>query len=145
MAAVESAGPLGQQRGVWFVILIGILTIGFYWWYWIYKSFEELKGYRGRGVGGVLGLVIWIVVHPVDAFVLPSEIGDLYAEDGRPKPVSGWTGLWLFPFGFLIVPAIVWGVKVQRAMNRFWQSKERGGPASASPVPAQGDTPTPEQ
>jgi hypothetical protein len=40
--------------------------------------------------------------------------------------MTGWTGLWLFPGA--IVPAIVWFVKVQRALNRYW---ERKAPASA--------------
>jgi len=121
MSTAPASGPLGQPRGVWFVILIGLVTLGFYWWYWAYMTQEEMKRHTGQGLGGVLGLVIWIVINPVSAFVIPSEVGNMYARDGKPKPVTGWTGLWLFPFGFLIVPAIVWFVKAQVALNRYWE------------------------
>ena len=47
----------------------------------------------------------------------------MYRKDGREPPITGWTGLWLFPFGFLIVTAIVWFVKVQGSLNRYWESK----------------------
>jgi hypothetical protein len=116
-------GPLGQPRGIGFGILLYIVTIGFYGWWWIYKTMEEIGRYTGKGVGGVLALVVWILVAPVMAFVTPSEIGRMYREDGQEQPVSGWTGLWLFPFGFLIVPAIVWFVKCQGALNSYWEGK----------------------
>ena len=125
-----SSGPLGQPRGVGFVILIGIITLGFYWWYWVYKTQEEMKRHTGEGLGGVLGLVIWIVISPVSAFVIPNEVGNMYARDGQEKPVSGWTGLWLFPFGIFVIPAIVWAVKVQGALNRYWEGKQ-GSTAAA--------------
>ncbi|HEY7397686.1 MAG TPA: DUF4234 domain-containing protein [Gaiellaceae bacterium] len=117
-----SSGPLGKPRGIGFGILLFIVTIGLYGWYWAYKTQEETKRRTGDGVGGVIGLVIWIVINPVSAFVIPSEVGHMYARDGRQPPVTGWTGLWLFPFGFLIVPAIVWFVKVQGALNRYWEA-----------------------
>jgi uncharacterized BrkB/YihY/UPF0761 family membrane protein len=118
-----NTGPLGNRRGVGFGILMFIVTLGFYSWYWVFKTQEEVKEHSGQGVGGVLGLVIWILLNPVSAFVIPSEIGAMYRKDGRESPVTGWTGLWLFPFGFLIVTAIVWFVKVQGALNDYWESK----------------------
>ena len=122
-APTGNAGPLGRPRGIGFGILLYIVTIGFYGWYWIYKTAEELGKHTGEGLGGVLALVIWILLYPVMAFVIPSEIGKMYQKDGQAPPVSGMTGLWLFPFGFLVVPAIVWFVKVQRALNSYWESK----------------------
>jgi hypothetical protein len=119
----ENTGPLGQRRGVVFVLLIGLITLGFYWWYWAFKTQEEMKQHTGVGIGGVLGLVIWILLTAVSAFLIPSEVGQMYRRDGREAPVSGWTGLWLFPFGVLIIPAIVWWVKVQGSLNRYWESK----------------------
>jgi hypothetical protein len=118
-----NTGPLGNRRGVGFGILMFIVTLGFYSWYWAYKTQEEVKQHSGQGIGGVLGLVIWILLNPVSAFVIPSEIGTMYRRDGRESPVTGWTGLWLFPFGFLIVTAIVWFVKVQGALNDYWEAK----------------------
>jgi hypothetical protein len=118
-----NTGPLGQPRGIGFGILLFIVTLGIYGLYWVYKTSEEMKQHTGEGIGGVLGLVIWIVVGAVMGFVIPSEIGNMYKKDGREPPMSGWTGLWLFPFGIFIIPAIVWFVKVQGALNRYWESK----------------------
>ena len=118
-----NTGPLGNRRGVGFGILMFIVTLGFYSWYWAFKTQEEMKEHSGQGIGGVLGLVIWILLNPVSAFVIPSEIGKMYEKDGRQPPVNGWTGLWLFPFGVLIIPAIVWFVKVQGALNEYWEAK----------------------
>jgi hypothetical protein len=68
------------------------------------------------------------------AFVTPSEIGKMYEKSGKQSPVTGWTGLWLFPFGIFVIPAIVWFVKVQEALNRYW---EEMSPQAAATVPAQ--------
>jgi Domain of unknown function (DUF4234) len=118
-----NAGPLGRPRGIGFGILLYIITLGFYGWYWVYMTAEEMKQHTGEGIGGVLGLVIWILIGPVMAFVIPSEIGKMYRKDGQEPPMSGWTGLWLFPFGVFIIPAIVWFVKVQGALNNYWEGK----------------------
>jgi hypothetical protein len=132
----STTGPLGQPRGIGFGILLYIVTFGIYGIYWVYKTCEEIKEHSGIGVGGLLGLVIWIVVGAVMAFEIPSEVGKMYKADGREAPMTGWTGLWLFPFGFLIIPAIVWFVKVQGGLNRYWESKA-GPPLSAEPAPAE--------
>ncbi len=115
----------GLPRGIGFGILLYIVTFGLYGWYWAYKTQEEMKQHTGDGLGGVIGLVIWILIQPVSAFVIPSEIGKMYGKAGQQPPMSGWTGLWLFPGAILIIPAIVWFVKVQGALNRYWE----GGPA----------------
>ncbi len=129
MSTPAATGPVGKKRGTLFVVVIGVLTLGLYWWYWVYKTQDEMKRHSGDGLGGVLGLVIWILIAPVSAFVIPSEVGSLYAAAGRAKPISGWAGLWLFPFGVLLIPAIVWVVKVQGSLNRYWESV----PAAGSP------------
>jgi hypothetical protein len=119
----STSGPLGQPRGIGFGILLFIVTLGLYGLYWVYKTHEEMKQHTGEGLGGVLGLVVWIVVSAVSAFVIPSEIGKMYTREGREPAVTGWTGLWLFPGAILVIPAIVWFVKVQGALNRYWESK----------------------
>ena len=122
MRSPGNTGPLGQPRGIGFGIVMFIATLGFYSWYWVYKTEEEMKQHTGDGLGGVLGLVIWILLNPVMAFVIPSEVGKMY----------GWTGLWLFPFGIFIIPAIVWFVKVQEALNRYWEGKAEAVVPAAS-------------
>ena len=126
-----NTGPLGQPRGVGFGILMYIITLNFYSWYWVYKTQEEVKQHAGDGLGGVLGLVVWIIISPVSAFVIPSEIGRMYQKDGQHAPVTGWTGLWLFPGAILIIPAIVWFVKIQNSLNTYWGAKMSSRAASA--------------
>ena len=121
--AAGGAGPLGKPRGVGFGIFLFVITFGVYSFYWVFKTQEEMKRHTGDGLGGVVGLVVWILIGAVSAFVIPSEVGTMYAKDGREKPMTGWTGLWLFPGAILIIPAIVWFVKIQRALNRYWESK----------------------
>ena len=123
MTVAENRGPLGRPRGIGFGILMYVVTFGFYSWYWVYKTEEEMCGHTGEGLGGVLGLVVWILISPVMAFVIPSEVGKMYRRDGQEPPMTGWTGLWLFPGAILIVPAIVWFVKVQGALNHYWEAK----------------------
>jgi len=57
-------------------------------------------------------LVMW--------FVAPSEVGKLYSREGQHQPVSGVTGFWMF---LPLIGFIIWVVKVQGALNRFWESK----------------------
>ena len=98
--ASGNTGPLGQPRGVGFGILLFIVTLGLYGLYWVFKTQEETKQHRRRARRS-LGLVVWIVISPVSAFVIPSEIGKMYKKDGKAPPITGWTGLWLFPFAIL--------------------------------------------
>ncbi|HWH55356.1 MAG TPA: DUF4234 domain-containing protein [Gaiellaceae bacterium] len=135
MSVSGNTRPAGQPRGIGFGILLFIVTLGFYGWYWVYKTEEEMKQHTGDGLGGVLGLVIWILLSPVMAFVIPSEVGKMYEKDGQQPPVTGWTGLWLFPFGIFIIPAIVWFVKVQEALNRYWERKGKA-PEAVATAPA---------
>jgi hypothetical protein len=122
--SASNTGPLGQPRGIGFAILMTIITIGIYSLYWVFKTQDEVKNHSGQGVGGVLGLVIYIVVSIVTWFLIPSEVGKMYQQDGRTAPFTGWTGLWLL---LPIVGAFVWFIKIQGALNRYWESKGTAG------------------
>jgi hypothetical protein len=122
--SASNTGPLGQPRGIGFAILMTIITIGIYSLYWVFKTQDEVKNHSGQGVGGVLGLVIYIVVSPVTWFLVPSEVGKMYQQDGRTAPFTGWTGLWLL---LPIVGAFVWFINIQGALNRYWESKSTAG------------------
>ncbi len=112
-------GPVGKIRNPWAVIVFSIITIGIYTLYWTYQVFRELKEHTGQGVGPVVGLVIEILINIVNLFLLPSEIGNMYAAEGKEKPVSGLTGFWnLIP----LVGTIIWFFKVQSALNAHWES-----------------------
>jgi hypothetical protein len=125
-----NTGPLGHPRGIGFGILMFIITLNFYGWYWAFKTHDEIKQHSGEGVGGVIGLVIWILIGVISAFLIPSEVGKMYKKDGQEPPISGWTGLWLVPGVILIIPAIVWFVKVQGALNQYWERKMAAAPAA---------------
>ena len=127
----STSGPLGQPRGIGFAIVITIVTLGIYSLYWVFKTQDEVKEHSEIGVGGVLGLVIYIVVSPITWFLIPSEVGKMLTRDGRPAPFTGWTGLWLL---LPIIGAFVWFIKIQGALNRYWESKASvGGLPAAEP------------
>ena len=119
-SAGPSSGPRpGEKVREWLAVAIfSIITIGIYYLYWTYQVFRELKEHTGQGIGPIIGLVIGIVINPVNWFVLPSEIGNMYAAAGKEKPVSGVTGFWnLIP----LVGFFIWVWKVQTALNRAWE------------------------
>ena len=114
-------GPVGNTRSIGLSILWAVLTLGIYTFVWVYRTHEEVKRYAGNGVGGVVGLVIYFVIAPVTYFVVPSEVRYLYEDlDSGHSPVRGITGLW---FLLPIIGHLVWFVKVQGALNRYWRSK----------------------
>jgi hypothetical protein len=114
-------GPVGNTRSIGLSILWAILTIGIYTFVWTYKTHEEIKRYSGNGVGGVIVFVIYFLLSPVTFFIVPSEVRYMYEDlDGQASPVRGLTGLWIL---LPLIGNIVWFVKVQGALNRYWQSK----------------------
>jgi hypothetical protein len=101
-------------------MLWAVLTLGIYTLFWTYWTHEEIKSRSGEGVGGVIGLVIWLIFPPATFFLIPSEVRTLYEREGETSPVRTRTGLWLlFPFAGLII----WFAGVQNALNRFWSSR----------------------
>ena len=67
-------------------------------------------------MGGGLGLLFAILLGIVNVFLMPAEVGNLYAGGGQEKPVHGPTGFWaLIP----IVGGIIWVIKTQGALSRL--------------------------
>src|SRR5207253_2876189 len=94
-ATAQNTGPLGEERGVGFAIVMSIVTIGIYFIYWIYKSYSEVKRHRGEGMGGLVGFLSCFIF--LGYFKLPQYVGRMYrAEGNQNPPVSGITGLWYF-------------------------------------------------
>ncbi len=79
-AAQQQRGPVGNTRSIGLSILWFILTLTIYGFVWTYKTQEEVKRYSGNGVGGVLGLVIFILISPVTFFIVPSEVRYMYED-----------------------------------------------------------------
>ncbi|HEY5478023.1 MAG TPA: DUF4234 domain-containing protein, partial [Gaiellaceae bacterium] len=94
-ASAASTPPVGKPRKALVIILLSIITLGIYGLVWIYKTFEEMKAYSGKGVGGWIGVLLDLVIGFVVPFLMASEVGKLYSADGKDSPVSGWTGCWV--------------------------------------------------
>jgi len=117
--APQGWGPAGKVRNPWGVIGLTLITCGIYFLYWTYATFQEMKDHSHEGIGGVVGLLIGLFVGVVNWFLLPAEVGNIYAKSGQEKPVSGVTGFWnLIP----IVGWIIWVIKVQGALNARWEA-----------------------
>ena len=114
-----ATGALGKPRNVLAIILLSIITLGIYGLYWEYKTFQEMKDHSGQGVGGAVGLVLAIFVGFINPFLMASEVGNLYQRAGEPKPVSGKTGFWIL---LPLLGGLIWLVKTQGALNRYWRS-----------------------
>ena len=98
------------------------MTLGFYSWYWWYKTHEEMKRHSGDGIGGGIALVLAIFVSIVMPYLTSHEAGKLYERRGQPPPVSAVTGLWYFPGIFILVGPFIWFVKTNNALNDYWRS-----------------------
>ena len=78
---------VGRHRNPLVVLLLSIVTLGIYLLYWIYITFAEVRAHRGQGTSGIVGLLLALI--PVSIFLLPSHVGDMYAEAGKTKPITG--------------------------------------------------------
>jgi hypothetical protein len=126
---------VGRHRNPLTVVLLSIVTLGIYLLYWIYITFAEVRAHRGKGTSGIVGLLLALI--PVSIFLLPSHVGDMYAEAGKTKPITGYAGLWaLIP----LVGGIVWLFKVQNRLNEYWAMV---GTGAESEEPAPADEPVP--
>jgi len=136
MSPATNTGSLGKERRPVAVIFFSIITLGIYYLVWVYKSHEEIKEHSDQGIGGVLGLVVALLVGFITPFVLPSEIRKMYERDGKESRVNGWTGLWATLGILILIGPIVWLVKVQGALNRYWRIKAGQVETDATPVTA---------
>lgn len=128
----SSTGPVGNTRSVGLSILWAILTLGIYTFFWAYKTYDEVERYRGQGLGGAVGLVIYIAgvvigwaLVAITGVLVWNEIQSLYEEDGRQSPHSPLWGLWLL---LPLAGPFVWFIPTQRALNDFWESKGASPP-----------------
>lgn len=120
----STAKPIGKIRNPWVVFILSIVTLGIYGIIWYYSIFEELKNWRGQGWSGVtflLLLLLFGIATIAAPWLVPAYIGRMYEEDGKEKPVTGFTGFWIF---LPIIGGIVWVLKVQNNLNAFWESKK---------------------
>ena len=123
-AGSPGLGPIGQVRSTGTCVLLTVVTLGFYTWYWYYRTHDEMKRHTGAGLGGGIALLLAILVGIVMPFLTSHEVGELYARRGQQRPVSAMTGLWYLLLGwFFLVGAIVWFVRTNKALNEYWISQ----------------------
>ncbi len=116
-------GPIGKIRSTWAVIGLSIITFGIYGLYYYFAAHEEMKQHSGDGLGGAIGLVLAIFTGGlVTVFALPNEVGNLYARQGRTRPVFATTGLWVVLGCLILVGPLVWLIKTNGALNAYWRS-----------------------
>ena len=119
-AGYATAGrPIGKIRSVWKTFVLIIVTLGIYGLYWWYKNYSEMSAYSGHGVTGGIGLLLGIFGGPTNAFMMPTEIGHLFASEGMAPPVTTSTGFW---FLLPLIGGLIWIVKVQGALNQYWRA-----------------------
>lgn len=120
----QATGPVGKPRNIAIAVLLAVVTFGIYAYVWTCLTHGEMKRYTGRGVGGILGLVVFIFVAPVTYFLIPVEIKNMLEAEGHPSPVGGAWGFW---FLLPLIGTLIWFFKMQGTLNGFWVSK--GAPA----------------
>lgn len=118
---VPASAPLGKPRSTGLTIFLFVITFGIWGYVWWYLVHEDMKRHTGDGIGGIFALLIAILASPVMAFLTPDEVGKMYRKAGIEPPVSALTGLWYFPGMLLVIPAIVWFVKTNGAINDYWR------------------------
>ena len=69
MSVSGNTGPLGQQRGVGFGIVMYIITFGIYWYVWMWKSHSEIRRQfeletEGRSKGTVWFVLAFFAASP---------------------------------------------------------------------------------
>ena len=120
---VPTQAPVGKVRGTGTCVLLTIVTLGFYTWYWYFKTHAEMKRHTGAGIGGGVALLLAVFVGIVMPFLTSHEVGGLYERRGQVRPVSAATGLWALLLGwFFFVGLVVWFVRTNGALNAYWRS-----------------------
>ena len=120
IVAARATGAIGKPRSWVAVVLLSLVTLGIYGLVWQYKTFQEMKDHTGNGIGGVLGLILALFVGFVNPFLMSAETGNMYEAAGEEKPVTGVTGCWIL---LPLVGWIIWLVKTQGALTRYWEAR----------------------
>jgi hypothetical protein len=59
-------GPVGKKRSAGINILLFIVTLGIYWWVWLWKAFGELERHKGANLRRTMFLIpmilVWVIM-----------------------------------------------------------------------------------
>lgn len=117
-------GPVPQSLGeIWYNptanILLFIVTCGIWGVAWSYRTHDDLQKHNGDGLGGGVALIISLFLSVVIMFTVPMELEKAYQRRGWQSPESTMLGLW---FLLPVIGQFVWYLKIQRALNAYWQA-----------------------
>lgn len=110
-------GQLGKRRSAGLVILLTIVTCGIWAIVWAYQNGDELQRFSGKGLGGVVHLLVTVLVAPVTMFLLAGEVEQRYRDDGQEPPITTLWGLW---FLLPLIGNLIWYLRIQDAINTYW-------------------------
>ena len=122
--APPAPGRIGETRSIGLSILLAIVTLGIYCLYWTYKTHEEIKLRSGQGLGGGLGLLLYVLAGIATPFVVAAEVKTMLEGDGRRSRVSAVTGCWIL---LPLAGPFIWFAKVQGQLNDYWRSLGASG------------------
>ena len=125
--AAPRTGQLGKRRSAGLVVLLTIVTCGIWAIVWAYQNGDELQRYSGKGLGGVVHLIVTILVSPVTMFLLAGEVEQLYRDDGQEPPITTLWGLW---FLLPLIGNLIWYLRIQDAINNYWTAHGQTNDAS---------------
>jgi hypothetical protein len=122
---LDGAGrPLGRVRHPFGVLSLSYLTLGFYFYYWLYRALGECNEYLGRKDVPLRAELSLMLIFPPYAlylavFVLPELIRQAQTLASTPETPQLRQGVFfLNPMLFFVVP--VFGMICQEALNQIW-------------------------
>jgi hypothetical protein len=117
---------IGKGRSGGLTVLVTIVTFGIWALVWSFKNGEEIKGYRGDGIGGVLYLILTLLFWPVTMFLMGDEVEKMYIAEGETSPINALWGLW---FLLPLIGPFIWYFRIQDALNDFWAARGADRPS----------------
>lgn len=122
---LDSAGrTLGLVRHPFGVLLLSYLTLGFYFYYWLYRALAECNEYLGRKDASLRAELSLMLIFPpyslyLAVFVLPELIRQAQTLANAPEtPQLRQAIFFLNPILFFTLP--VFGMICQEALNQIW-------------------------
>jgi hypothetical protein len=122
---LDGAGrTLGRVRHPFGVLLLSYLTLGFYFYYWVYRALGECNEYLGHKDVPLRAELSLMLIFPPYAlylavFVLPELIRQAQALANVPETQQLRQGVFfLNPILIFVVP--VFGMICQEALNQIW-------------------------
>jgi hypothetical protein len=122
---IDGAGrALGKVRHPFGVMLLSYLTLGFYFYYWLYRTLAECNEYLGRKNLPLRSELSLMLIFPPYAvylavFVLPELIRKAQAQAGTPQTAElRQTVFFLNPMLIIALPVL--GMICQETLNQIW-------------------------